>query len=188
MIAICKTCTQEFDANAGHDCPGLQPKKFLHKDSWGWSQFGAEYLGVDLIPPISNAELEEMLEIIKPIKAVAEEDHYGQAKADQLKFYEIDVTGVDRRGTAFTWSPKLKEEEIGIAWRNGMQCTIPTFHTYGAPCFFKPTLAETYAAIRARVPDWRHARWVWQRQIWEDSRDIFGNYHIGLASLFGRVR
>lgn len=46
--AICKTCTQEFDLSAGHDCPGLAQKASARpaeaQCSWGCHYVGDEFI------------------------------------------------------------------------------------------------------------------------------------------------
>lgn len=81
---------------------------------------------------LSDAEVEARLKQVVPVLRKDGE------------FYEVDITGVDRRHTAFLWDPKP-----GPAIAKGLyeRCYITTFHTFGAPVFWKPSLAEVVAQI-----------------------------------------
>jgi len=126
-----------------------------------------------MIPKITDAKLEEMIKIIKPVKQV--DDH---------RFREILTDGVDRRGVAYTWDPKLGRP-VQI-YRGGLNdVTMMTFHTWAYYGFFKPTLAEAYGCIRAFVPNWEDIRYFWLDSDNMDSRNIMGDYHWCPCILFG---
>lgn len=87
------------------------------------------------IPAISNALLGELVQKIKPVVQ----------KGDSL-FYIVDV---DPRNIAFTWEPTFR----GLATGLTPVTTIYTLHEYGAPAFFKPSIAEVLAQIPAGYID-----------------------------------
>ena len=53
------------------------------------------------------------------------------------------ITPCDIENTAFTWSPKREDEAAGLTPLK----TITTYHDYGAPVFFKPSINEVLAQI-----------------------------------------
>lgn len=81
------------------------------------------------IPPITDERLNELAEKIKPIVRMDDEPHY--------------IEPVDLRRTAYTWDPKPADRAEGL----GEICDIRTYHSYGAPVYFKPSIAEVIAAI-----------------------------------------
>ena len=129
----------------------------------------------NLIPKITDKQIEEMLEVLTPI-------HIEDMENGPVRI--IKTKGLDRRGVAFTWDPKLGRK-VHIPWANGMMCTLPTFHTWSFQGFFKPTLAETLGCIRAWVPDWKHARFFYQKMNTDGHDSIIGSYHIGRCFLYG---
>ena len=116
---------------------------------------------VDLVPPITSKRMADMLSLMKPMISVGE------------GFYrQIDIVGVDRRNEAYTWSPKQFGLEL-IADQSA-ESIIPTYHTFGAPVFFKPTLAEVLGAILRFTKDWRKVRYF---SLTSDEPKMFGSYH-----------
>ena len=137
-------------------------------------------LRVNLIPDITNAEIEQMLQVLQPVYGVpAGRDAYG---CEEFEFFDIDTTGVNR------WSHSFVPGELGqqryFPWRNGYAALIPSYHTYAFHGFFKPSLAEVLAAIRAKVENWEEARYFWVKLPHGDNRDILGNYHAAHIYLF----
>lgn len=128
---------------------------------------------VRMIPDISDSDLEEMLSMIRPV-----------AQVENNRFREIITDGVDRRGVSYTWEPRLGRP-VQI-YRGGLnEVSMATFHTWAYYGFFKPTLAETYGCIRAFVPDWKLARFIWLNTTEMDRRNIIGDFHWCSAVLFG---
>lgn len=116
---------------------------------------------VDLVPPITDDEINEMLSVMKPMVSIGE------------GFYrQIDIDGVNRRNVSYTWSPK----PFGMELVSGTaeESTIPTYHTFGAPVFFKPSLAEVLGAILRFTKDWRKVRYF---SLTSDEPSMFGSYH-----------
>ena len=81
------------------------------------------------IPKISDEKLNELASRIKPF-----------VRFEGVAYY---IEPVDLRRTAFTWDPKPTERVNGLL----SLCDIKTYHTYGAPVFFKPSIAEVIVAI-----------------------------------------
>lgn len=81
---------------------------------------------------ISGEQVEEVLEKVKPVIWKDGVLHY------------IDITGVNRRGIAYLWEPKIGEPLEQPLHR---VTRINTVHTFGAPALWKPTLAEAAAQI-----------------------------------------
>lgn len=134
-----------------------------------------ERLKVDLVPKITDKQIEEMLGTLTPIKVP--DSGSGLARI-------IKTKGVDRRGVAFTWDPKLGRE-VNVAWVNDYIAICPTFHTFSFHGFFKPSLAETLACIRKFVPDWEQTRFFSLQMLTDDRAGIIGDYHIGRCFLYG---
>ena len=94
---------------------------------------------MERIPEITDQRLEELASQIKPV--VRFKGKKGRVpKYNGVLFYIADV---DLRGTAFTWEPKATK----IADDLNIYAMIRTFHSYGAPSFFKPSIAEVLAQI-----------------------------------------
>lgn len=131
-----------------------------------------------MIPPIEDGQIEEMLATLRPVL---------KDPAEEGRFREIITDGVDRRGESYIWSPAL-----GAAvkiYRDGVETsTLATFHTYGYAGLFKPTLAEALGCIRAFVPDWREARYFWLNTAHMDGRHVVGSFHWCPCVLFGPER
>lgn len=127
-----------------------------------------------IIPEISDADLEEMIGVIKPVRKTE----------GRNRFREIVTDGVDRRCEAFTWKPRLGRP-VRIYRGTLNEVNLMTFHTWAYYGFFKPTLAEAYACIRVFVPDWRKARFFWLNSEGMDHRNIVGDYHWCPCVLFG---
>lgn len=105
-----------------------------------------------LVPDITDEQIEEMLEVMQPIEAV---------KIDgRRRFRLVDVKRVDPRSVAYTWSMKLMR--MVRVYEGGLDSIrVPTFHSFGAPVFFKPSLAEVLGCIRHYCPDWGAIRFFW---------------------------
>lgn len=81
------------------------------------------------VPKISDERLAKLSPRIKPV-----------VEKDGKLFYIKDV---NPRTTAFTWDPTPTVEAEDLV----RLTTIPTRHTFGAPAFFKPSIAEVLAQI-----------------------------------------
>jgi len=87
-----------------------------------------------VLKDINKGEVLEVLRCIKPL--VRNEE------TDELNYVEWE--GVDFYKTAFLWEPKIGLKATGLK-----ECErIKSAHTFGAPVFFKPSLAECAAQIK----------------------------------------
>lgn len=128
------------------------------------------------IPEIGDNLLERMVAQIKPVTL--------SVVNGRQRFRLIHTEGVDRRGTAFTWEPKLGRA-VRLYQGAGNSVSLLTLHTFGAPVLFKPSLAEVYACINELVPDWTAARFFWLQSDGLDRRSVFGGWHVCPCLLFG---
>lgn len=129
-----------------------------------------------LVLPISDGEVEEMLSVLTPVAQIEVNK--------RSRYREILTDGVDRRRTAFTWSPNLGR--LVRVYEGGLNVvTIPTFHGFGAPSFFKPSLAEACAAIKHFLPNWRYARFFCVGVGSLDSSNVIGSFHAVRTLVFG---
>jgi len=102
---------------------------------------------MDRIPPISDERLNELTARIHPLVRFAVRDVYRR----DLRPTEPDSRGllfhikpVHPRNIAFTWDPKpIGEPLMGLETFE----TIRTYHTWGAPALFKPSVAEVLAQL-----------------------------------------
>ena len=98
------------------------------------------------LPKISDGRLEELMKEIKPVvrysrRITSREDKLVQDDEGDLYF----IKDVDPRDVAFTWDPepaRMAEEVNPNSYKS-----IKTIHSYGAPVFFKPSIAEVLAQI-----------------------------------------
>lgn len=125
------------------------------------------------IPSISDALLESLSSRIKPVVTL-----------ENGMFYIEDV---DPRYVAFTMDPTYTAEAKDLM----LVGELLTFHTYGAPSFFKPTIAEVLAQIPAGYTDVVTAfETVPNRDLlhnWSDwdSTALDWGYHLGRTTLYG---
>lgn len=130
-----------------------------------------------LVPEIPDEKLESMLAQIKPVERF-------EVCGGGYRYRLIDIAGVDRRRTAYTWKPKLGRL-VRIYDGSLNSVDIITFHTWGYYGFFKPSLAETMACIAHYLPDWSGVRFVWLDKNQVDSASVVGDFHICRCRLFG---
>ena len=106
------------------------------------------YQKVDLVAPISDVEMSNMLDVMRPAYRVAD---------NWYREIRIDGNGFDPRTSVLTWSheligPKFTAGGLGITM-------IPSFHRFAAPSLFKPSLAEVLGAINRYCLDWSTVRY-----------------------------
>ncbi len=87
------------------------------------------------IPPISRERVIELVERIHPL--VEKHGHLWH------------IAPVDPWHFAFTWSPTLRHQALDFV----PGICFPTLHAYGAPVFFKPSIAEVLAQIPEDIID-----------------------------------
>jgi hypothetical protein len=104
-----------------------------------------------------------MLEIMKPA-----------IRLDNNFLSEIDITGVDPRNQSYIWDTKTIGERFIADQLDSL--TIPTFHSYGAPSLFKPSLAETLGCIRHYCDAWQRVKYFALYSDLDHS-NVFGRYH-----------
>lgn len=127
---------------------------------------------VVFVPRIADIVLADMRAKIEPL-----------IRLDQ-KFYRIaGIEQVDSRMVAYTWSAKPTGHPLYFTSTNRVE--LITYHTFGAPSLFKPSLAEVYAQIRRMVPDWSMVKFFWLDSDNLDSSHIIGNCHWCRCVLFG---
>lgn len=116
---------------------------------------------VDLVPPITDKQIHKMLAVMTPMVSVGE------------GFYrKIDITGIGYRNVTYAWTPRPFGPELIPSQLS--ESHIPTYHTFGAPVFFKPSLAEVLGAILRFTKDWRKVRYF---SLTSDEPQMFGSYH-----------
>jgi len=104
------------------------------------------YEKIKLVRSVTDAEIREMLAVMRPVV---------QAGMNQWRM--VDVSGVHPRDVSYIWNPKpygpaLTPDQLDSG-------RIMSFHNFGAPSLFKPSLAEVLGAIRTFVPEWSRVRY-----------------------------
>jgi hypothetical protein len=117
------------------------------------------------IPKLSSDELLSRAFRIKPLKA----DDDGT-----LHF----IKSCDIETTAFAWDPERIQEAKGLTPLR----EITTFHSYGAPVFFKPDISEVLAQIPAELLD-RVSAFTTEPDYGNQFTDG-GSYHRGVTTLY----
>lgn len=75
-------------------------------------------------------------------------------------------------------------EPVGLALPVGSGVDIITFHHYGAPALFKPSLAEVYASIMRYVRDWRQVRYFYLHSENMGTESVIDGCHWCRCTLF----
>mgnify|MGYP006908419610 CR=1 FL=1 len=132
------------------------------------------YDKTQLVAVISDELIAEMLEHMKP---VVEDGGWYEW------YREIDIAGVDPRCESFIWSPKVVGEAFTFDCLD--RAVIPSFHTYGAPSLFKPSLAECLACINRYCPSWKEVGVKFFHVLDDlDSSAVIGSCHQTRINLF----
>lgn len=110
---------------------------------------------IERIPTISDRKLLKRMEKLTPLIAKYEEIKPLGLDAFKLPHYyllEFENRIEYLRNTSFIWEPELgkkvwprTEDSSGFGSRSPI--TIITYHSYGAPSLFKPSLAEVVAQL-----------------------------------------
>lgn len=124
-----------------------------------------------MIQDISDEEIAEMRHI-QPL-----------IKEDGLFWRIKGIDDIDPRGVSFLSGAKPTGAGLVSGMLNSVQ--IMTFHKYGAPSFFKPSLAEVYAAIRRFIPQWHDAKFFYLQDDDMGVNNIMGDYHFVVCRVFG---
>ena|SRR3989344_9104698 len=114
---------------------------------------------------ISDERLEELAKRIKPV-----------VRCDGELYYIKDV---DYRNIAFTWSSKLKKKAKGLE----ELARIRTYHEYGYPGFFKPSVAEVLAQIPKTKVSQTSAFEI-PVHITDPDPELYGEYHKARTILY----
>lgn len=137
-------------------------------------------LHLNLIPQISNRAIDEMLSVMRPVMQVG-----------QRRYREIDIDNprIHRRNQSYLWDAKAARP-VRIYHGALSSKSIITFHTYGAPALFKPSLAEVCAGIRWSVKDWRGIHWFYLEACEPMQEKSAGKmmqqgFHIAICTLWG---
>jgi len=141
------------------------------------------------IPVISNEELDWLYSRIKPVI------RYGIKfrKNGKIDPSEVDVDGlpfyikdVDPREWAFTWGPKSTRQADDIERLDD----IITYHTYGAPSLFKPSVAEVLAQIPEEYLEKTVAFEVRAENLreWNHVEEGGKYYHVTMTRLYQKKR
>lgn len=130
----------------------------------------------NLVPKISDIEIEEMRHIQPLIRKHAED----------YVFYRIErIDHLSTRTKSFIWDAKPTGKPLSFAPTDDIQ--ILTFHTFGAPALFKPTLAEVYACIRRFVSDWQDVRYFYLHSHDMGVKHVLPSCHWCKCTLFGKT-
>jgi len=126
-----------------------------------------------LVPDIYDHEIEAMRHI-EPLIREPQSNWYWRIKGIQDKH---------PRNVSYLWDAEPTGDRMAFGPLG--KVTIMSFHKYGAPVFFKPSLAEVYASIRRFVPDWKHVRFFSLRSDDMGPEHIIGDCHWCFCDLFG---
>lgn len=127
-----------------------------------------------LVPEISDEQIEEM-RAIEPLLREPETCWYRRI---------LGISKIHPRRSSFLWDAKPTGERLTFGPLNNV--AIITFHTYGAPALFKPSLAEVYASIRRYLPEtWTAVRYFCLQSENLGSEHIIGDCHWCKCILFG---
>jgi hypothetical protein len=138
------------------------------------------------IPPITDERLAALAARIRPVVHGAVPGSGGRPRVLEELWY---IAPVDPRSVAFTWEPVPTER----AERLHHLRTIHTLHTYGAPSFFKPSIAEVLAQIPADLDDSLIVAFKTEgfgdvqaiRAVPHGHAAFMAGYHIGVTTFYG---
>jgi hypothetical protein len=136
------------------------------------------YEQVSLIPEISDELVAEMQRTLTPVM------YKGNRLGSGGSFREIVTEGVDPRGVAFTWDPKLGRK-INLTWNGSNMTRILTYHTWGYYGLFKPSLAECFARFVTVLDDWKKIGFFMLDTENMDKQNIIGKYQWCSCLLWG---
>lgn len=115
---------------------------------------------MSMIPTITDEEVAELQERIRPVVF----DKKGEARF---------IEPVDPRKISFTWDPTFTDEEVNLDVIGEMQM----LHTYGAPVFFKPSVAEVFAQM---TPELKKTATAFSL----DKAEVDGAYHRSTVTFY----
>ena len=125
------------------------------------------------IPPISRERVIELVERIHPLV-----EKHGSL---------WHIAPVDPWEIAFSWGPTLRHEALDFV----PGVTFPTLHAYGAPVFFKPSIAEVLAQIPEEIIDEVDAFSVkgpeGAAELRKESKALNAGFHVAQTTLYKKV-
>lgn len=129
------------------------------------------------IPEITDKELKRRARRIKPTV------RFGKGTRERLRY----IKPVNLRNVAYTWDPKPAEVAKGLSPLR----VITTYHGYGAPSFFKPSVAEVLAAIPDDIIDQVVAFEIIKcpetvDDLNREPEALNAGYHVAITRLYGR--
>jgi hypothetical protein len=136
------------------------------------------------IPEISDEQLEDLYLRIKPV--VRFDTSVNDGKIEPLKIYAegmpFYIKDVDPRTVAFTWDPKPVNPAKDIERLDD----IVTYHSFGAPVFFKPSIAEVLTQIPRKYLEKTVAFEVRTKDLgnWNVVTKDGNSYHVVMTRLY----
>lgn len=131
---------------------------------------------MELIPKISETMLYQLAKQIHPIKRIRENIY---------RKIDIEYTDDFLRNTSFIWDAKLIGPELMFSPLNSI--SLITYHRYGAPALFKPSIAEVMAQLMGKFnKGWDKIKYFTLLSDNLDSSNVIGEYHWCKCVLFGQ--
>ena len=128
-----------------------------------------------LITDLYDCEIAEMRHI-EPLLSVPGTDWYRRVENQER---------IDPKAVSYLWDAKPTGNLLAFSPFNWTD--IISFHTWGAPSLFKPSLAEVYSAIRRFMPDFRNVRYFYLRSHGMGPESIIDDCHWCYCRLFGEA-
>jgi hypothetical protein len=129
---------------------------------------------VKLVPEIADDTLLIMAYKIKPLLRVGHE--YYEVR-------QVNHTVDNLTNRSYLWDAQ-PGNRVGV-FHPLNQLKIITFHSYGAPVLFKPSIREVMACINQFVDGWRPIKYFWLDSDTMGPEHVIGNYHWCHCHLFG---
>jgi hypothetical protein len=123
-----------------------------------------------LVPTISDCQLESMSRQIRPLIKI--DGWYWTIKGER-----------HLRNQSYLWDAEPEAKMFPPSILD--QIEIMTFHTWGAPVFFKPSIAEVMGCIGRFVPDYSLVRYFYLESHDMGPGNVIGNCHWCRCKLFG---
>jgi hypothetical protein len=128
-----------------------------------------------LIPEISDTKLKKLAKRIRPVVRFAEG---AEGKFPDPRGVAYYIKPVHLRNAAVTWGPKPSRK----AGELRLVDTIHTYHEYGAPSLFKPSVAE----VLAQIPE-KHLKNIVAFEIGDADLSSSGEQHVASTRLYARA-
>jgi hypothetical protein len=128
-----------------------------------------------LVPKISDTKLKKLAKRIRPVVRFAEG---AKGKFPDPRGVLYYIKPVHLRTGAFTWAPKPGRK----AGKLRLVDTIQTYHEYGAPSLFKPSVAE----VLAQIPE-KHLKNIVAFETGGAEFSSSGEHHVAPTQLYVRA-